>query len=317
MPISSKRNFLKFSGAALAGATLAAASGGAGAAAVSKLPFVMIHGAWHGAWTFDKVIPLLAAGGTLAVARDLPAHGLDALFPVSYFERPLNPGAFGTEKAPSASTTLDDYVNSVVATVEQVHAMSGKKIILLAHSMGGVVASAVAEKIPAKIAKLVYLTAFMPASGTNGFDYIPSGDNDGQLVGDLLMADPFYTGALRIDQRSDDEQYRARVKAAFYGDLAQDKYEAVANLLTPDVPLVPFRSAVNTTKARWGAIERHYIKCLQDLAIRPKLQERFIAEADAFTPSNLTHVHELESSHSPFMSMPQELAALLATIAAS
>ena len=40
--------------------------------------FLLIHGAWHGAWCWDRVVPLLRAAGHDVVAPDLPAHGADA-----------------------------------------------------------------------------------------------------------------------------------------------------------------------------------------------------------------------------------------------
>ncbi len=51
--------------------------------------------------------------------------------------------------------------------------------------------------------------------------------------------------------------------------------------------------------------------------VLPALQQRFIDEADAFVPGNPTHVHQLDSSHSPFMSQPAVLAGVLADIAKS
>lgn len=76
-------------------------------------------------------------------------------------------------------------------------------------------------------------------------------------------------------------------------------------------------TAIPTSAARWGAIDRHYIKCLADRVLLPALQQRFIDEADAFAPDNPTHVHQLDSSHSPFMSQPAVLAGVLADIAKS
>ena len=95
--------------------------------------------------------------------------------------------------------------------------------------------------------------------------------------------------------------------------MPQADFEAVANLMSCDVPAAPFATAIPTTAARWGAIDRHYIKCLQDRVILPALQQRFIDEADAFAPGNPTHVHQLDSSHSPFMSQPAVLAGVLPT----
>lgn len=311
-----RRELFLLSSGAIAGVGLAAC-GGSQAEASSAPAFVLVHGAWHGASTYERMIPLLAAKGHCAVARDLPAHGLNARFPASYSVRPLDPAAFATEPSPVAATTLDDYANSVIATIDQVRALGHDKVVLVAHSMGGVVATAVAERAPEKLAKLVYLTAFMPASGVPGIAYIQSPENAGELVGPQLLADPTVIGALRMDHRSASAAYRANGKLAFYADVSQADYDAMANLLTPDVPVAPFATPIATTVARWGSVPRHYIRCSQDRAILPALQQRFINEADAFVPGNRTVVHDLVSSHSPFMSQPSVLADLLARIAAA
>ncbi len=39
--------------------------------------FVLVHGAWHGAWCWNKVVPLLEAKGHSVDAIDLPGHGSD------------------------------------------------------------------------------------------------------------------------------------------------------------------------------------------------------------------------------------------------
>ena len=312
-----KRDFLKRSGAAAAGLATVAMSNDSVAKPVSKSAFVLVHGAWHGAWCYERIIPLLAAKGHVAIARDLPAHGLNASFPAAYFTRPLNPATFGTEVSPVAATKLDDYVSSVLATIDEVRAMGFEKVILVGHSMGGVAITAVAERAPEKIAAVVYLTAFMPQSGVPAISYIQSAENKGELVGPQFLANPEVVGALRLDPRSSDAAYLANTKSAFYADVSQAAFNAVANLLTCDVPVAPFATPINTTPARWGKLPRHYIKCLQDKAILPALQQRFINEADAFTPSNRTHVHQIDSSHSPFISQPEKLAGILARIAST
>lgn len=313
----SKRDFLKLSGATAAGVATAAVSLESQAKPVSKSAFVLVHGAWHGAWCYERIIPLLAAKGHVAVARDLPAHGLNAKFPAAYFTRPLNPAAFGTEPSPVAATKLDDYVASILATVDEVRALGFDKVILVGHSMGGVAITAAAERAPEKIAAIVYLTAFMPQSGVPAISYIQSPENKGELVGPQFLANPEVIGALRLDPRSSDAAYAANTKNAFYADVSQSDYNAVANLLSCDVPVAPFATPINTTTARWGKLPRHYIKCMQDKAILPTLQQRFINEADTFTPSNRTHVHQMESSHSPFISQPEKLVGILNGIASA
>jgi pimeloyl-ACP methyl ester carboxylesterase len=312
-----KRDFLKRSGVTATGLATVAMSNSSAAKPVSKSAFVLVHGAWHGAWCYERIISLLASKGHVAVARDLPAHGLNASFPVAYFTRPINPAAFGTEVSPVAGTKLEDYVTSVLATIDEVRALGFEKVILVGHSMGGVAITAVAERAPEKISAVVYLTAFMPKSGVPAISYIQSEENKGELVGAQFMANPEVVGALRLDPRSSDKTYLANTKNAFYGDVSQAEFNAAVNLLTCDVPVAPFATPINTTASRWGVLPRHYIKCLQDRAILPALQQRFISEADAFTPSNRTLVHEMDSSHSPFISQPEKLARILASIAST
>ncbi|KVE35614.1 peptidase M13 [Burkholderia sp. TSV86] len=280
-------------------------------------PFVLVHGAWHGAWAYSRVIPALAAHGHAAIAGDLPAHGANARFPASFFKRPLDAAAFASEPSPVASTTLDDYVDHVLHTIDQARALGHERVVLVGHSMGGLAVTLAAERAPQKIAKLVYLAAFMPTAGTTALDYTRGPENRGEMLGALMMASPITTGALRLDPHSDDPAYRAAAKRALCDDAADADYTAFGRLLSCDTPAAPFAARIETTSGRWGAIERHYIRCLRDHTLLPALQQRFIDEADALTPDNRTHVHALDSSHSPFISQPQRLADLLADIARS
>jgi hypothetical protein len=55
----------------------------------------------------------------------------------------------------------------------------------------------------------------------------------------------------------------------------------------------------------------HAPSCADDHAIRPRVQEKFIALVDAFAPKNPTEVRALNTSHSSFISQPEELAKVL------
>ncbi|WP_443111469.1 alpha/beta fold hydrolase [Burkholderia sp. FERM BP-3421] len=283
----------------------------------AALPVVLVHGAWHGAWSYERVQPTLAARGHATLARDLPAHGLNARFPRAFLNRPLDTAAFASEPSPVAATTLDDYARQVLETIDQMCALGHRQVVLVGHSMGGIAITAAAERAPEKIAKLVYLAAFMPASGVAGLDYVRAPENKGEGLGALMLASPRAVGALRMDPRSGDAAYLANAKAALCADAGDAAFEAACALLSCDVPAAPFATPIATTRERWGAIERHYIRCSQDRVLLPALQQRFIAEADAFTPDNRTHAHTLDSSHLPFLSQPDTLANLLADIARS
>ncbi|WP_414440575.1 alpha/beta fold hydrolase [Burkholderia sp. 22PA0106] len=279
----------------------------------ARLPFVLVHGAWHGAWAYERVAAALAAHGHASLARDLPAHGVSAGYPDSFGGTDLD--AFAQEPSPVAAVTLDAYADHVLDTIDRACALGHDRVVLVGHSMGGLAITAAAERAPERIAAIVYLSAFMPASGVDGLDYVRAPENRGEMLASLMCASPRAVGALRIDPASRDPAYQARLKEALFADVDDATCRAAVRLLSCDVPAAPFATPIVTTPARWGAIARHYIACSQDRVILPALQQRFIAEADAFTPALPTHVHRFDSSHSPFLSQPQALADRLAAIA--
>src|SRR3989442_1257803 len=104
--------------------------------------FVLVHGAWHGAWCWAGVINQLEHQGNRALAVDLPSHGADR------FDR--------------ARVTLPIYVDGVVKFIEN-HDL--RNVVLAGHSMGGLVISGVAQKIPKRIKRVVFVTAFVMLDG--------------------------------------------------------------------------------------------------------------------------------------------------------
>lgn len=108
--------------------------------------FVLVHGAAHGAWCWERVIPHLEAAtrtkGVLAV--DLPGHGrrLDT--------RPLE------------EIALDDYVSAVVEDIESADL---RDVVLVGHSLAGITIPRVAARLPQRIRRLVFLASAHPAPG--------------------------------------------------------------------------------------------------------------------------------------------------------
>lgn len=310
-----RRQFLQLA-AGVAGATLTGCASMETSPEPQKHTFVLAHGAFFGAWAFQPTIAELSARGHQAVALDLPGHGLNARFPSSYFRRPLDDARFGTEPSPSANITLADNVAAVLKTVDTVMQGGSGPVVLVGHSMSGSTISAVAEKHPEKIAMLVYLTAFLTKSGVPSIAYVQSPENKGEKVGAVIKADPQKVGAIRIDQNSDDPDYVRANKEAFAGELDDGAWRAVTNLAVPDAPVRMFTTPVTLTAQRWGRVPRAFIQCAWDRAIRLRLQERMIDEADAATPRNKTRVVALKASHSgSFLSNPNQLAAALEEVA--
>ena len=305
-----RRHFFSTSGAAIAGATLAAC-GGASAETARPTTYVLVHGSWHAAWCFEPLRHWLEAAGHPVIARDLPGRGLSAKFPLAYSVFPRS-AAFATEVSQVASIVLKDCVDTVSAIIENAVAQGSGPVVLVGHSSGGITIQAVAEALgPTKVKRLVYLAAWMTPNGKSVIDLLGSPEEAGNLAAPLILADPAVIGALRIDPNSTDTAYAANAGAAFYADVPAASIAAVLNLLTPDDPVQPYAAVSAVTAERWGSIPRTMIKCLRDRALLPAMIDKMVADADAFTPSNKTQVLAMDTSHSPFLSQPKALADML------
>jgi pimeloyl-ACP methyl ester carboxylesterase len=97
--------------------------------------FALVHGAWHGAWCWDKLIPELHARGHRTVAMDMPIT--------------------------DGGVSVDGYINSVVQPIEA--ARDGDDVTIVGHSMAGVIVPFAADAVQPK--RLVYLGALLPKPG--------------------------------------------------------------------------------------------------------------------------------------------------------
>ncbi|MGV3625679.1 MAG: alpha/beta fold hydrolase [Archangium sp.] len=122
---------------------LAAVASGVASAQNGTHGFVLVHGAWHGAWCWDAVLKKL---GTNAVAPTLTGLAERA--------RELKPDI-------NMSTHVMDVVGACA---------NFDRITLVGHSYGGLVITAAFDSLSEKIERLVYLDAFVPANGQTGFD---------------------------------------------------------------------------------------------------------------------------------------------------
>jgi pimeloyl-ACP methyl ester carboxylesterase len=105
--------------------------------------FVLVHGAWHGAWCWRKLLPLLWSDGHRAFAVDLTGLGARR-----HLARP--------------DIGLSTHVDDVVATLE---AEELKQAVLVGHSYAGMVVTGAADRAAERLAALVYLDAVVPRSG--------------------------------------------------------------------------------------------------------------------------------------------------------
>lgn len=303
-----RRTFFGQGAAALAGATLAACGGGHADTGDTRKPtFVFVHGAWHGGWCWSETARLLALQGYPSLALDLPGHAAQAKFPAAYLAQPQDAAALATEVSPLAALTLNDYRDHALAIIRGLMAAGSGPVILVGHSLGGATLSAVAEADPTVVRRLVYLTAIVPVVLPTVLGYLERSDFTTSEVPPLFAANPSTALAARLNHNSTDATYRAGLRSAFYHDITDDQFTAAANLLTPDEPIQAFTTAANATAARWGRVPRTFIRCTADRAIPIAVQDRMIAEADAFTPGNAFVQKTLATSHSAFFASPADL----------
>ena len=105
--------------------------------------FVLVHGAWHGAWCWQKVIPPLWAAGHRVFAVTLTGLG----------ER---------SHLLSKAITLDTHIADVVKVIETEELLDP---ILVGHSYGGVVITGAANRLAQRLRHLVYLDAMVLQPG--------------------------------------------------------------------------------------------------------------------------------------------------------
>lgn len=234
--------------------------------------YVLIHGAWHGAWCWKKVAPLLEERGHTVVAPDLPGRGSDS--------------------TPLAELTLQAYVDRVCGVLDA----QPEPAVLIGHSMGGAIITQTAEERPDKIRALVYLCAFLPRDGETVLGLAAS-EPASLVTQNLVVSDDQRSATLRGDSLRD----------AFYGDCSDEDAAWAASLLVPEA-LAPATTPLCTTEANWGRVPRIYIETLQDRALPPPLQQRM------YTASPCERVITMDTSHSPFLSAPQQVASHLLSV---
>lgn len=229
--------------------------------------FVLIHGAWHGAWCWQKLSQMLTLAGHRVIAPDLPGSGQD--------------------RTPLANVTFASSVERVLDLINRGH----EPVVLVGHPLGGMTVSQVAEEVPEKIRWLVYLTALLPCDGETAFS---------------LQTNMMQHASLPTWMEFDDVSVRLRLseaEASFYHDCAAEEQRLAQKLLKPQA-LHPMQTSVSLSQ-RFASVPRAYLTCLQDRVLSPEFQAQMYAR----TPCE--RVLTLASGHSPFFSMPEQLAARL------
>lgn len=204
--------------------------------------FVLVHGAYHGAWCWYKLRPELESRGHEVVTFDLPAHGIDEM--------------------PYKEASMEAYVDRICEALEGHEAP-----ILVGHSMAGMPITAAAERDPSKIDTLVYLTAYLPGDGETMLDQ----RSEASVVTQHFEVDE-ERGVGWVPEEWLDE--------AFYADCGAEDRALARSLVRPE-PLDPISTPVTATDERFGSVRRVYIGCTADRAITREQQETMLEERGA------------------------------------
>ena len=232
--------------------------------------FLVAHGAWAAGWAWKKMRPLMRARG-------------HEIFTPSYT------GLGERAHLASPEVGLDTHIADVLGVLEYEDLT---EVILIGHSYGGMVATAVADRAAARLSRLVYLDAFVPRDGQSLFDLQPPG----------------VPAAMRESARKEGGGWRVPPIPT-----AADMSEEDLAWTLPRRVMHPLRSLEQPVHLT-GAVDRlprTYIYCL-----RPMQGDGFRPFADRARSEGWQYL-EMDSTHNPHVTAPQALASMLDGIAAA
>jgi pimeloyl-ACP methyl ester carboxylesterase len=209
---------------------------------------VLVHGAQHGAWCWDRIRPHFALP---SVALDLPGRG----------SRPTQ----------LSSITVQDLADAIVADVE---GLPFERVVLVAHSMAGLSAPLAAAKLGCRVRHLVLVSSMVPAEGARALDSLP-------LPLRLIMGRRLQRAAVSPAGTLETPRWLARMM--FCNDMSAEDTAFVLDMLCPDAPGVMLERV-----SRQGldpSLPRSYISLRRDRALPPSIHPQMAANigADLFS----------------------------------
>jgi len=226
---------------------------------------VLAHGAWSAAWSWKKVRPLIAAAG-----HEFYAPSYTGLGERAHLARPEN--------------DLETHIQDILGVLKYEDL---RDVVLLGHSYGGMVATGVADRARERIARLVYLDAFVPEDGQSLIDLLPARERQRHLDsvknGDGWRVAP---NPIPPDTSPDDAAWIAKFRMAQSARCFQQPVRLGTPLTLP----------------------RTYILCTRAAELRPFGQFAARAKRDGWP------LYEIDATHNPNVTAPAALIELLLQI---
>ena len=230
--------------------------------------YVFVHGAWHGGWCWKRLTRAMGATAGNVFTPTLTGLG---------------------ERAHLASRDvgLETHIEDVLRVLAYEDLSN---VILVGHSYAGVVVTAVADRVPHRLARLVYLDAVVPKNGQSLLD----------------CAGAEFRKRIEDEVRTEGEGWRIPVASAERLGLVQDEdINWVMPKLVPH-PYRTFREPVDLQGSTGAALQRTYVNCIGS---KPR--------GGARTPQaeGIDDYHELSTGHDAMVTAPEAVAQLLFAIA--
>jgi pimeloyl-ACP methyl ester carboxylesterase len=231
---------------------------------------VLVHGAWRGSWCWKRVRRALQSLGHEVYTPTLTGVGERSHL--------LSPGI-------NLDTHIDDVVNLI--RWEEL-----SEVVLCGHSYSGCVITGVADRVPDRIRKLVYLDAFLPEDGQSLHDLLPPAHRDSQLelarsTGEGWKVPPIPAEVFNVnpaDRAWVDRQCTVQSLATFQQAIKLSGQHATqpetTYILATGWPETPFLPSYNRAKARGWKTRR--IDCGHDVMLdRPEELAGMLADIAA------------------------------------
>ena len=231
--------------------------------------YLLLHGAMRGAWLWNTIIPLLEKSGAKVIAYDLPGHG--------------------RRTAEHAGVNMSAYVADVLSFIKTNNVSD---IILVGHSMSGIVISRVAEEAPERIRHLVYLGAVVPQDGDALIDLLPQERQEALRKLEGRVSELF--GPLET------------LRPLYFTDLEGKEKDQYVKQLTPQ-PAAVFFERISLKKFSGVQVPRTYVLGLKDKSIPPELAKQYAGRLGV-------EPVEIDAGHDMMVSRPREVAEVLLSV---
>ncbi|KAL0786687.1 hypothetical protein Bca101_002933 [Brassica carinata] len=250
--------------------------------------FVLVHGLCHGAWTWYKLKTQLEAAGHCVTAVDLAASGINMT---------------RLDEIP----TLVDYSKPLLDILSSLGS-DEDKVILVAHSMGGIPVALAADIFPSKISAIVFVTSFMPDTRNPPAYVLENLSSTSQM--DWLDTVTGFYGTPDRPLRFSLAGPKSMAKYAYQLSPLEDL--VLATMLVRVNPVVTNNLAgtKSFSEERYGSVTRIYIICGEDNMIPEDYQRWMISN---FPVKEVMEIKDAD--HMAMFSKPQELCARLVGIA--